>query len=456
MITIKISYLNCKECITNIAFFTLQISRFLFPTTPSHSLQMRSTPIPSALFSKNRSKLFELMIPGSVVLVGSNDQMPRNGDQYFPFRQHSNFYYLTGINQEESVVVLTRDDNEKALQEVIFIRKATPKSTLWSGPGYTLQEAASQSGIKQVKWLDELDEFLGILIPKASIVYVSGKISDKNISERFSDISISQLAPLLTRLRMVKEGEEVAEIRKACSITHSAFLRVLKMMKPGIWEYEAEAEIIAEFISRGAEGHAYEPILAGGKNALILHYVQNNAQCSDGDLLLMDFGAELNNYAADCSRTIPVNGNFTARQREVYGAVLRIFKTAMELMVPGILLNDFHNQVGKMWEEEHIRLGLYTLEEVAAQPKDNPLWKRYFMHGTTHSLGLDVHDPFDRTQPFQPGMILTCEPAIYLPDEGIGIRLENDILITDEGPVDLMDEIPIEAEEIEELMQSND
>ncbi len=395
-------------------------------------------------------------MPGSVVLVGSNDQMPRNGDQYYPFRQHSGFYYLTGINQEESVLVLTRGDSENALQEVLFIRKTTPKSTLWSGPRFTLQEASNRSGIEQVKWLEELDRFLGILIPKASIAYVSGKVPDKNISDRYPDIIISQLSPLLTGLRMVKESVEVAEIRKASSITHSAFLRVLKMMKPGIWEYEAEAEIIAEFIRRGAAGHAYEPILASGKNALILHYVQNNAQCSDGDLLLMDFGAEVNNYAADCSRTIPVNGNFTVRQREVYEAVLRIFQKAKEMMVPGILLKDFHNQVGKMWEEEHIKLGLYTLDEMAAQPKDEPLWKRYFIHGTTHSLGLDVHDPFDRTQPFQPGMILTCEPAIYLPEEGIGIRLENDILITDTGPVDLMDDIPIQAEEIEELMQSDD
>ncbi len=416
---------------------------------------MKSSPITSSLFIKNRAKLVESMVPGSLGLVGSNEPIPRNGDQYYPFRQHSDFFYLSGINQEESVLVLAPGDDKNAMWEVLFIRKPTPKSALWSGPGLTLEEASNWSGIEQVKWLEELDHFLEGLIPKVSTLYASGNMPGNNFSEKFPDLSLSQLSSLLTRLRMVKEHKEVEEIRKASVITHSAFLRVLKMMKPGLWEYEVEAEIIGEFIGRGSEGHAYEPIVASGKNALILHYVQNNGRCHDGDLVLMDFGAEVNNYAADCSRTIPVNGRFTMRQREVYEAVLRIFFRAKELMIPGILLNNFHNQVGKLWKEEHIRLGLYTQGEAAAQPLDDPLWKRYFMHGTSHSLGLDVHDPFDRTQPFQSGMVLTCEPAIYLPEEGLGIRLENDILITNAGPVDLMEDIPIEIEEIEELMQSN-
>jgi len=247
----------------------------------------------------------------------------------------------------------------------------------------------------------------------------------------------------------------VEEIRKAGAITHSAFLRVLGMVKPEVWEYEVEAEIIAEFLRKGAEGHAYEPIVASGKNALILHYVENNSRCGKGDLLLMDFGAEVNNYAADCSRTIPVNGRFSDRQRAVYDAVLRIFRKAREMMVPGAVMSAFHNSVGEMWVEEHVALGLYTMNEVRKQPPEDPLWKKYFMHGTSHSLGLDVHDTFDRTRPFEPGMVLTCEPAIYIPEEGIGIRLENDILITPEGPVDLLEDIPIEALEIEEIMQSN-
>jgi Xaa-Pro aminopeptidase len=252
---------------------------------------------------------------------------------------------------------------------------------------------------------------------------------------------------------MIKEYEEIEEIRKASAITRSAFSRVLTTVSPGIMEYQVEAEIIGEFIRQGAEGHAYEPIVASGKNALILHYVQNNGVCRDGELLLLDFGAEVNNYAADCSRTIPVNGRFTKRQLEVYKAAMRVFKQARELMIPGTLMAEFHSSVGAIWEEEHIGLGLYSLKQAKESPEGEPLWKQFFMHGTSHSLGIDVHDPFDRTQPFQAGMVLTCEPAIYLPGEGIGIRLENDILITEQAPVDLLHDIPIEAEEIEELMR---
>jgi Xaa-Pro aminopeptidase len=226
------------------------------------------------------------------------------------------------------------------------------------------------------------------------------------------------------------------------------------MIKPGVWEYEIEAEIIAEFIGRGANGHAYEPIVACGKNALTLHYINNKERCNEGELLLIDFGAEVNNYAADCSRTIPVSGRFTPRQREVYNAVTRLFKKARELMVPGIVMSEFHLQVGELWQEEHISLGLYSRKDARAHSKEEPLWKKYFMHGTSHSLGLDVHDPCDRSLPFQPGLVITCEPAIYLQEEGFGIRLENDILITESGPVDLMEDIPMEAGEIEEIIHS--
>jgi Xaa-Pro aminopeptidase len=226
-------------------------------------------------------------------------------------------------------------------------------------------------------------------------------------------------------------------------------------VEPGLYEYQVEAEIIAEFIGKGAEGHAFEPIVACGKNALVLHYVQNNGICGDGEMLLMDFGAEVNHYAADCSRTIPVNGRFTRRQRALYDAVLRVFRMARDLMVPGILMADFHQAVGELWEEEHMALGLYSRKDVEAHTDSEPLWKNYFMHGTSHSMGLDVHDPFDRSVPFKEGMVLTCEPAIYIREEGVGIRLENDILITENGPVDLMKDIPIEAEEIEELMNRN-
>jgi Xaa-Pro aminopeptidase len=252
----------------------------------------------------------------------------------------------------------------------------------------------------------------------------------------------------------VKEPEELEAIRTACHITRSAFGKILSIIQPGIWEYEIEAEIIAEFVRRGSSGHAYEPIVASGKNALILHYVANKDRCRDGDLVLIDFGAEVNNYASDCSRTIPVNGRFTPRQRQVYEAVLRVFRKAQKLMVPGVVMADFHNQVGELFQEEHIGLGLYSLKEAEQRSGEEPLWKSYYMHGTSHSMGLDVHDPCDRTLPFEPGMVLTCEPAIYIKEEGLGIRLENDMLITAQGAVDLMEHIPIEADEIEEIIHA--
>jgi Xaa-Pro aminopeptidase len=255
-------------------------------------------------------------------------------------------------------------------------------------------------------------------------------------------------------LRRVKEPEELEEIRKACNITRSAFRRILPLIRPGIWECEIEAEIIAEFIGRGANGPAYEPIVASGKNTLILHYVENKDQCREGELVLLDFGAEVNNYASDCSRTVPVNGRFSKRQREVYDALARVFMQARELMVPGTLMADFHQGVGELWEEEHIALGLYSQQDTKNRQGGEPMWKDYFMHGTSHSMGLDVHDPCDRSIPFEPGMVITCEPAIYIKEEGFGIRLENDILITPQGPVDLMEDIPMEAAEIEEIMHS--
>ncbi|MCK5135629.1 MAG: aminopeptidase P N-terminal domain-containing protein [Bacteroidales bacterium] len=429
---------------------------------------MKSTPIPADLFARNRAKLGDLIMSNSMVVICSNDQMPRNGDQYYPFRQHSDFFYLAGINQEESVLVLSPDHPESSMREILFIHKPATKTELWSGPRLSCEEAMALSGIGQVRWMEELDSFLEKMIRHAAAIFFNhvenagfqSRITTpdtalhEKITRQYTDLNISRLSPLMIRLRMVKEYEEVEEIRKASAITRSAFLRVLKNLKPGVWEYEVEAEITAEFIRKGAEGNAFEPIVACGTNALILHYTDNKSRCRNGELLLMDFGAEVNNYAADCTRTIPVNGRFSKRQREVYDAVLRVFRQASEMMVPGAKMAEFHNQVGALWEKEHIGLGLYTQKEAADQLPSEPLWKRYFMHGTAHSLGLDVHDPFDRTQPFLSGMVLTCEPAIYIPEEGMGIRLENDILITENGAVDLMEDIPVEAGEIEEIMQS--
>lgn len=410
---------------------------------------MKSQAVPATLFVHNRSRLAELMSTGSLALLRSGTRKLRNGDQYYPFRQCSNFFYLTGINQEESFLILCPDHSDPEFREILFIKKPTLKSDLWSGPSIDPEEAKALSGIGTIRWLDEKDSYLLSLIKNTELVYADHETGMAHYSPK------THLAPLLQRLRMIKQPDEIEEIRKAISITGSAFLRVLQRMGPGLFEYQVEAEIIGEFIARGAEGHAFQPIMASGKNALVLHYTENKALCREGELLLMDFGAEFNHYAADCSRTIPVNGRFTSRQRELYDAVLRVFRQARDLMVSGALMADFHKAVGQLWEEEHMALGLYSRKDVENNAGKEPLWKNFFMHGTSHSMGLDVHDPFDRSIPFAPGMVLSCEPAIYIPDEGIGIRLENDILITEKGAVDLMQDIPIEAEEIEELMNAS-
>ncbi|MFH0756483.1 MAG: aminopeptidase P N-terminal domain-containing protein [Bacteroidota bacterium] len=421
---------------------------------------MRSAPISSALFLRNRSKLGKKMPGGAMAVVCSNPFMIRSGDQVYPYRQHSDFFYLTGIPQEGSVLVMTADS------ETLFIRKPDPKSDLWYGPLLTTDMASALSGIGDVRWAGEMDAFIEKGAKKAGMVYLNDpgaggreyetETPDSRIQKKLAALvpgcKQNHLGPLLMQLRMVKEPEELEEIRKACAITCSGFHRVIKMLKPGVREYELEAGLTAEFIGKGAEGHAFDPIVASGKNALILHYIANKSTCRAGELLLVDFGAEVNNYASDCTRTLPVGGKFSYRQREIYNAVHRVFMHARALMVPGVTIGELHSLVGEAWEEEHLALGLYKRQEAASRPVSDPLWKRFFVHGTSHSMGLDVHDPMDRTVPFQPGMVLTCEPGIYIPEEGIGIRLENDILITENGPLDLLADIPMEAGEIEDLM----
>ena len=416
---------------------------------------MKTHPVPAALFIRNRSRLASLMSPGSVALTRSGQRKMRNGDQFYPFRQQSDFFYLTGINLEESAFAFAPDHPDPDLREILFIKRPTHKSDLWTGHIPGPEELKSLSGIGQVRWLEEQDAFLKLILGDETLLYSDHENKASQEAIVYINSRCTPLAPLLKSLRRIKQPEEIEEIIKAVNITHSAFLRVLKKLEPGLYEYQVEAEIIGEFIGLGAEGHAFEPIVASGKNALVLHYVENNCICGEGELLLMDFGAEVNHYAADCSRTIPVNGRFTRRQRMLYDAVLRVFRKAIDLMVPGTLMSDFHQAVGLLWEEEHIALGLYSREDVVANADEEPLWKKFFMHGTSHSMGLDVHDAFDRNLPFEAGMVLSCEPAIYIPDEKLGIRLENNILITDNGPVDLMKDIPIEADEIEELMNKN-
>jgi len=394
--------------------------------------------------------------------------MNRSSDQFFPFRQHSDLFYLTGINQEKTTLVLAPDHPEEKLREVLFIRRSNAKLETWEGHKYTPDEAGSVSGIKNIRFQDELDSHLAPIMMHAEHVYLNLPEYLKFIPElpnrdlrlanelmkKFPAHHYDRLAPIMRELRVIKTEEEIALIRLACETTRDAFLHVLKNVKPGMMEYEVEAGITYDFLRQGARGHAYQPIIASGKNACVLHYIDNNGSCEDGDLLLMDFGAEFGNYAADCTRTIPVNGKFTTRQWELYKTVLDVYKFASSLMKPGSTINKVHTEVCRRFSLEHVKLGLYTSDALENQDAENPLYQRYYMHGTSHFLGLDVHDVGSKDAEFRPGMVLTCEPGIYLPEEKTGIRLETNILITGDGHIDLMKDIPIEPQEIEKIMSN--
>lgn len=426
---------------------------------------MRYQPISSDLFVRNRLKLEKKLKPNSLAVILSNDEMPRNGDQCFPFRQHSDMFYLSGLDQEKCILTLFPNHPVEAMREIVFTVKTNDMMVTWYGHKYTLDEASRISGVATIKWLDDFEGVFRELMSRASLVYLNQNENPRFTTDvpsrdlRFmqqlrSDYPLhnfERLAPLMTELRLVKENEEIGQMIKACDITGKAFNRVLAFVEPGVMEYEVEAEITHEFIRNGASGHAYPPIIASGADTCILHYNNNDKRCKDGDLLLLDFGAEYANYAGDCTRTIPVNGKFTARQRQVYEAVLRVLRKASHMLVPGTTIDKYHAEVCKIVEKELIGLGLFTEEDVQNQNPASPLFFKYYMHGTSHFMGLDVHDVGTKQQQLVKGMVLSCEPAIYIPEEGIGIRLENDIVV-DEEPLDLMAHIPIEPDEIEALM----
>ncbi len=429
---------------------------------------MRYLPVSNKLYKKNRQKLIKKIEKDSLVIINSNDQMPRSGDQYFPFRQNSNLFYLTGIIQEKTALILCPDHNNKDLREILFIRKSNSKLEIWEGKKLTLDEAKEISGINTIKWLDEYETVLSELMINSDNIYINLPENPKfnpevvvkdlrfanELRNRYPLHCYKRVTPILSELRLIKEQEEIDLIKKACHITREAFIRVLGFVRPGVQEYEIEAEITHEFLRRGSDGHAFPPIVASGKNACILHYVKNNRKCQNGDLVLLDFGAEYANYAADCSRTIPVNGRFNKRQKELYEATLRVFKFAKSIIKKGTTINKLHKEVAACWEEEHMKLGLYTRKEARNQDKNVPLWAKYYMHGTSHFLGLDAHDAGNKDIVLRTGMVLTCEPGIYLPEERTGIRLENDILITDSGNIDLTGDVPINPDEIESLMNT--
>ncbi len=428
---------------------------------------MKYLPINKDLFVENRNRLASKLKKGAVAFFNSNDELPRNGDGNFPFRQHSDLFYLSGIDQEQSLLVIFPDSPLPQYREVLFLRRTSETIAIWEGHKYNKEEAFQVSGIKTVIWVDEMDAVLTVIMNHCAVVYLNLNENDRfssvvpyrelrfanDLKSKYPSHQYDRSAPIMAELRSIKSAEEIKQMQIAADITEKAFRRVLAFTKPGVNEYEIEAEIIHEFIRNRANGHAYNPIIASGKNACVLHYNENNQECKDGEVILMDFGAEYANYAADLTRCIPVNGKFTPRQKDVYNAVLRVMKAATKMLVPGNTIEKYHVEVGKIMESELIDLGLISKSDVSKQDPNFPAYKKYFMHGTSHFLGLDVHDIGDRYKPMAVGMVFTCEPGIYIPEEGLGIRLENDILITEKGQTDLMANIPIEADEIEKLMK---
>ncbi len=429
---------------------------------------MRYEPLPDALFAKNRLKLKALLKRSALAVLHSNDVYPSSADGVLPFRQLSDLYYLTGIDQEETVLLLFPEAVDPLDREILFIKETDELLAIWEGQKLSKTAATCISSISRVEWLGQFNAIFARLALQAERLYLvtnehqraAQHVETRN--DRFIKSCQAQyplhryerLAPLMHRLRMIKEPEEISVMKHACEITEAGFRRVLKMIRPGVGEWEIEAEWVHEFIRRGSRGFAYAPIIGSGANACILHYTANDQRCRKGDMLLMDVAAEYAGWASDLTRTVPVSGRFTKRQRLVYDAVYRVMRATYQIMRPGIQPAELQREVVAVMEQELIGLGLFSNKEARGQGPDKPLVKKYFMHGISHHLGLDVHDVASPNQPLAAGMVFTIEPGIYIREEGLGIRLENDVLVGEHDHYDLMQSIPIEAEHIEECMNA--
>ena len=427
---------------------------------------MKYHPIDAELFVSNRARLAEKIKPNSAVIIHSNDIFPTNADGTMAFRQNANLLYLTGIEQEETIVILAPDHPNEKMREILFLRKTNEHIAVWEGHKFTKEEARDASGIQNVKWVDEFDATLLSVLAESDNIYLetnehirNGAVTqtrnDRFIQECKINYPLHQyhrLAPIIYALRSVKSAIEIDLIQTACDITEKGFRRILSSLKPGKWEFEVEADLLHEFQLHRSRRFAYEPIIAGGANSCVLHYIENDKPLRNGDILLMDVAAEYANYHADMTRTIPVGGRYSQRQKEIYNAVLRVKNAATELLTPGNAIPEYHKAVGDLMERELLELGLIDKTDIKNQDPDWPAYKKYFMHGTSHHLGLDVHDVASVYVKFEPGMVFTVEPGIYVPEEGIGIRLEDNIVINKKGHTNLMANIPIEVEEIEDLM----
>lgn len=429
---------------------------------------MKYAPINNQLYKKNRKKFMAQMSSRSIAVFNSNDIYPISADSTLPFAQHRDIFYLSGADQEESILLLFPDSINNKHKEILFVRETNAHIAVWEGAKLTKEKATEISGIATIYWLSDFNRVFRDLMTEAETVYFNTNEhyrqsvetqtrEDRFIAQCKKDYPAHKVAksnPILQEIRGVKEAEELAVMQQACNITEKGFRRVLAFTKPGVWEYELEAEYLHEFIINRSKGFAYTPIIASGNNANVLHYIENNNQCNDGDLLLMDVAAEYANYSSDMTRTIPVNGKFTPRQKEVYNAVLRVKNEATKMLVPGTIWAEYHKEVGKLMTSELLGLGLLDTSDVQNENLENPAYKKYFMHGTSHHIGLDTHDYGALKTPMKANMVFTVEPGIYIPDEKIGIRIEDDVVIQEKGmPFNLMQNIPIEVDEIEELMQ---
>lgn len=430
---------------------------------------MKYHPIPNELYIKNRKKITAQMLPNSVAVFNSNDIYPVSADSTLPFAQHRDLLYLSGVDQEESILLLFPDAPYPHLQEILFLKETNDHIAVWEGEKLTKERAFEVSGIKSVYWLQDFQKILKEVMAYSDTMYINtnehyrANIETETREARFVKWwkaqypahRVAKSNSILQKIRSVKEPQELELLQKACDITEKGFRRLLQFVKSGVMEYEIEAELAHEFLRNRSKGFAYTPIIASGKNANVLHYIENNQMCQDGDLILLDVGAEYANYSSDLSRTIPVNGKFSDRQKAVYEAVLRVKNGATKMLVPGTLWKEYHVEVGKMMTSELLSLGLIDKADVQNENPDWPAYKKYFMHGTSHHLGLDTHDYGLLHLPMEANMVFTVEPGIYIPAEGFGIRLEDDVVIQSSGePFNLMRNIPIEVEEIEHLMQS--
>lgn len=428
---------------------------------------MKYNPIDSKLFIKNRKNFASQMKPKSIAVFNSNDIYPISADSTMPFEQHRDIFYLSGVDQEESVLILFPDCPNEALREVLFVRETNDHIAVWEGEKLTKEAAFKTSGIKTVYWLQDLEKTLFEMSTYADTFYINtnehyrASVETETREDRFTKWllakypahSVAKSNPILQRLRSVKDQIELDLMQHACNITEKGFRRILNFIKPNVWEYEIEAELLHEFVRNRSKGFAYTPIIASGNNANVLHYIENNQQCKSGNLILLDVAAEYANYSSDLTRTVPVSGKFSDRQKAVYNAVNHVKKEATKLLVPGTLWKEYHVEVGNIMTSELLKLGLLDKADVQNEDKNWPAYKKYFMHGTSHHIGLDTHDYGLLHEPMQANMVFTVEPGIYIPEEGFGIRLEDDVVIQQKGePFNLMQNIPIEADEIEEIM----